>query len=71
MINEFRTFVGSSPTVFFRPHDSSIVPPRFRSAAGPVSGCAQLTPSARPAPATYGDEIRDSVTNLVADGAYI
>ena len=26
MINEFRTFVGSSPTVFFRPHDSSIVP---------------------------------------------
>jgi AraC-like DNA-binding protein len=26
MINEFRAFVGSSPTVFFRPHDSSIVP---------------------------------------------
>jgi hypothetical protein len=38
--------------------------------AGPVSGCAQLIPSARPAPATYGDEIRDPVTNLVADGAY-
>jgi hypothetical protein len=26
MINEFRAFVGSSPTVFFRPHDSRIVP---------------------------------------------
>jgi hypothetical protein len=28
------------------------------------------TPSARPAPATYGDELRDPLANLVADGAY-
>ena len=26
MINEFRTFTGCSPTVFFRPHDSNIDP---------------------------------------------
>jgi methylphosphotriester-DNA--protein-cysteine methyltransferase len=30
MINEFREFAGSSPTVFFRPHDDGIAPERVR-----------------------------------------
>ena len=30
MINEFRTFAGSPPTVFFRPHDSDIDPASIR-----------------------------------------
>jgi AraC-like DNA-binding protein len=30
MINEFREFAGSPPTVFFRPHDGTIAPERTR-----------------------------------------
>ena len=30
MINEFREFAGSSPTVFFRPHRDTVLPDRTR-----------------------------------------
>jgi AraC-like DNA-binding protein len=30
MINEFRAFAGSAPTVFFRPHDGHLDPARIR-----------------------------------------
>ena len=40
MINEFRAFAGSPPTVFFRPRAAASTPRIFNSAAGPVSGRA-------------------------------
>jgi AraC-like DNA-binding protein len=44
MINEFRHFAGSSPTVFFRPHDRTLDPARVRLHGRPSEWlCRQST----------------------------
>jgi AraC-like DNA-binding protein len=46
MINEFRAFVGSPPTVFFRPHDSDIEPARIQLRGRPSEWLRQPEPLA-------------------------
>src|SRR5262249_49136376 len=50
MINEFRTFAGSAPTVFFRPHDSSIDPAMIRLIGRPSDWLAQTRTSKEKSP---------------------
>jgi transcriptional regulator GlxA family with amidase domain len=46
MINEFRAFAGSPPTVFFRPHGSDIEPAKIRLRGRPSEWLRQPEPLA-------------------------
>src|SRR5260370_31295112 len=44
MMNEFRAFAGSPPTIFFRPHGSDIDPPKIQLCRRPRAGLRQPQP---------------------------
>jgi len=46
MINEFRAFTGSPPTVFFRPHDGDIDPSTIQLRRRPSEWLCRATPAA-------------------------